>query len=294
MSRTSNSAPTFGWQHASVIVLGLLVFVLLMLADKTNLKGESEEPVASGTSEAAPGPAMGDKATELRAMLAPARPSEEIQALEAQLAETTDPAEREELLQHIVSDFREDGQYDQAAIFAGILADNDPTPQNLIVAGALFRNANTLPSNQGDSTVYRRFSEEAIGYLERAQQMAPDNEDAKIELGLAYIESRQPGRSMQGISKLVEVVDGNPGNTEALFYLGSFSMDTGQFEKAEQRYRQILEADPGNLRAKYLLGIALDAQGESAEFKLLMTEVAEQEQDPDLSAAAKSALNRTK
>jgi len=297
MSQTSNSAPTFGWQHASVIAIGLLVFVLLLLADKTNLKDEAEEPVGGATAEVeATVKGLTTKGKELRAMLSPVTPSEEISSLESRLESTEDSGERTGLLQQIVAGYREAGQYDQAAVFASVIADSDPSPKNLIVAGALFRDANTLPALQADTTVYRRFADEAIGYLEQALRMAPDDEGAKIELGLAYIESRQPGRSMQGISKLVEVVDANPQNTEALFYLGSFSMDTGQFEKAEGRYRQILTAEPGNLQAKYMLGIALEAkgQGASTEFKKLMTEVAEQEQDPELAAAAKSALNRTK
>lgn len=292
MNTTSKSGPSFGWQHALVIVLGLLVFVLLLLADNTNLKGEEDEIVAGERTEArsTSGEGLGEKALALRALLPPSQPTEEIKQLETQLQETSGPVERSGLLQQIVTGYREAGQYDQAAIFAGVLADNDPSLRNLVVAGALFRNANTLPALQADTAVYHRFSDESIAYLELAQQMDPGAEDAKIELGLAYIESRQPGRSMQGISKLVEVVDSNPNNTEALMYLGGFSMDTGQYDKAEKRYRQVLEANPDNLQGKYMLAVALDAQGKSAESRQLMTEVAEQELDPELAAAAKSAL----
>ena len=97
---------------------------------------------------------------------------------------------------------------------------------------------------------------------------------------------------MQGIFKIREVAEQNPKNTEALFHLGKFSLDTNQDDKAKQRFLQILEVQPSDVRAKYYLGLTEQRLGNSAEFNRLMSEVATQTQDANLAALAKETLNR--
>lgn len=291
MSSTSKSTPAFGWQHALVVLVGLLVFVLLLFADKTNLTDDEADQI-DRSGETASDETPEAETPELLSLIPPPAPTGELSEMEAQLNEASSAEAREDLLRQIVAGYRESGRLDVAAVYAGELAAEDPSPKNLLVAGALFRNANRMPSMQTDTVAFRSFSDEAIRLLEQAQTRSPEAEDIKIELGLALVESRKPGASMQGIFKIKEVAEANPKNTEALFHLGGFSLDTGQWDKAEGRFRQILEEEPGNARAKYYLGVALDAQGKSAEFQKLMTEVAEQQQDPELAAAAKAALNK--
>lgn len=291
MSSTSKSTPIFGWQHATVVLVGLLVFVLLLFADKTNLTGDEGSQIGGG-SESTAGNQTVAETPDMLSLLPPASPDEELSQLVEQLGGAGSAEERAELYQQVVSGFRESGRLDVAAVYAGELAAEDPSTKNLLVAGALFRNANRMPAMQADTVAFRSFSDEALRLLNQATAQSPEAEDVKIELGLALVESRNPGNSMQGIFKIREVAEANPQNTEALFHLGGFSMDTGQWDKAEGRFRQILEIEPKNPRAKYFLGLALNQQGKSVEFKKLMTEVAEQEQDPELAAAAKSALNQ--
>lgn len=291
MSQTGKSTPAFGWQHATVVLVGLLVFVLLLFADKTNLT-DDESGQIDQSGESSSEPAAGGDAPQMLSLISPANPSEELSKLESDWKAASSAEARDELLKQIVSGYRESGRLDVAAVYAGELAAQDPSPKNLLVAGALFRNANRMPSMGADSIAFRAFSDEAIRLLEQAEAQSPDAEDVKIELGLALVESRKPGSSMQGIFKIREVAEANPKNTEALFHLGGFSLDTGQWDKAEGRFRQILVEEPANVRAKYYLGVALDQQGKSAEFQKLMTEVAEQQQDPELAAAAKAALNK--
>ena len=97
---------------------------------------------------------------------------------------------------------------------------------------------------------------------------------------------------MQGIFKIREVVELNPRNTEALFHLGKFSMETAQYDKAESRFRQILEIEQDNFEAKYFLALALRQLGKSVESKTLMVEVSEQQQNSELAAMAQMALEQ--
>ncbi len=293
MSNTKQPGSSFGWQHIAVVGFGLIVFVLLLFADKTNLSEDEASEIGSGSTTGEKSPAVRNadpNADALLDLLPPFKPDDNISVMLTALEQEKEDSSRSELFRDIVEGTQAVGRIDVAAVYAGMLAHEQPAPKNLLVAGALFRNANRTQPMMADTVAFRRFSDEAIHFLEEVVAKEPDNEVAKIELGLAYVEARSPGLSMQGILKIREVAEANPQNTEALFHLGGFSLETGQFDKAEGRFRQILEVDAGNIRAKYFLGVSLREQGKTAEYKKWMTEVAEQQQDPELAAAAESSL----
>lgn len=83
---------------------------------------------------------------------------------------------------------------------------------------------------------------EATKLFEKAQEIEPENEEIKLELALCYIEN--PANPMQGISLLRELVEKNPKNENAIFNLGLLSMRSGQYDKAIDRFEQILEFAP--------------------------------------------------
>ena len=297
MVNSSKSINRFTWQQGVVLLIGLLVFVLLLIADKTNLDNESGSALGGrvgdgGKSEVAGGGSKVDVKEDLVAMLPPDESPTEIAQLRTALLDEQVASEREKLYQQIVEGYRNAGRTDLAAVYASALAEELPTAKNFVVAGALFRNAASLEFAQADSNVFRRLSDEAIRHDESALELSPEDEDAKLELGLAMVESRVPANSMNGIFKIREVAEKNPKNTEALYHLGKFSLDTNQDEKAAQRFKQILEVNPDDVRAKYYLGITEQRLGHSAEFNRLMSEVAIQTQDQNLAALAKEALNK--
>ncbi|HHG84839.1 MAG TPA: hypothetical protein ENJ82_08815 [Bacteroidetes bacterium] len=284
----------FGWQHGLVLFIGLLVFVLLIFADKTNLKEESATGLGGATKQAATTKQGTNSASSdvLLSMLAPLEPVASTSKLLSALQDEKDPGKRSELLREIVTDFRNNGRLDAAAVYAGELADQSPDTKNLIVAGALFRNAALLPAVSQDSSLFRMFSDEALRHLNQAVSKDSRNEDAHLELGLALVEARKPELAMQGILKIREVVEMNPQNTEALFHLGKFSMDTGQFDKAAGRFRSLLEIEPKNHQARYMLALAVGQLGKFAEYKKLMAKVAAQQDDSSLASQAIMALNK--
>ena len=61
---------------------------------------------------------------------------------------------------------------------------------------------------------------------------------------------------MQGIFMLREMVEKNPKNTDALYYLGILSIQTGQYENAIERFNQIISIDSSDKRAYLQLGIS--------------------------------------
>ena len=73
----------------------------------------------------------------------------------------------------------------------------------------------------------------------------------KVKLGSALVgNSQQP---MQGITYLLEVVQKDSMNLNANFALGKFGNISGQYDKAIERYQQVVEIDADNLRAYYAM-----------------------------------------
>jgi outer membrane protein len=74
-----------------------------------------------------------------------------------------------------------------------------------------------------------------------------------IESAVSLLESSNP---MEGIFMLRDIVEKDPKNTEAIYYLGDLSLQTGQYENAIKRFNQILSIDSSDKKAYLQLGIS--------------------------------------
>lgn len=296
VDKTSKLSNRFSYLHGIVLLVGLLVFVLLLFADKTNLDNDGETAMGGRAGDGGNATESVQQASlkrDLIKMLPKDESADNIAQLRTALEAEKDAAQREELYKQVVEAYSQSGRFDLAAVYASAYAAEVPSARNFVVAGALFRTATQMPAPLEDTLLFRRLSDEAIQHDNSALELEPKNEDAMLELGLAMVESRIPGNSMQGIFKIRELTELNPRNVEALFHLGKFSMDTNQDDKAANRFKQILEIEPENPKAKYYLALTMQRLGNSAEFKRLMSEVALQMQDANFSQMAKAALSET-
>jgi tetratricopeptide (TPR) repeat protein len=101
--------------------------------------------------------------------------------------------------------------------------------------------------------------DKAIECLDKAYTQAPSDNTIKTRLASAYVEGGKD--PMKGIFLLREVVAEEPDNIDAQMNLGFFSMQSGQFEKAVDRFRKVLEIDPSLGEVRIYLSEALDAAG---------------------------------
>lgn len=76
--------------------------------------------------------------------------------------------------------------------------------------------------------------------------------DVAINEAISLI--NEGGEPMKGILKLREIADKNPENMRAQFQLGLLSIKSGQFEKAIDRFKVVLEKDSMNDEVLYYLG----------------------------------------
>ena len=103
-----------------------------------------------------------------------------------------------------------------------------------------------------DSTIRSIFVEKAISSYQKVLSFNPENLDAKTDLGLCFAEGTSA--PMKGILLLREVVAKNPKHEMAQFNLGILSVKSGQYEKAIERFQKVLEINPSNKEARFLLG----------------------------------------
>jgi tetratricopeptide (TPR) repeat protein len=102
-----------------------------------------------------------------------------------------------------------------------------------------------------DSTMRVAMVEAAIRNYKTVLEQNPDNENAKTDLGVLYAEATpQP---MQGIRLLQEVVAANPRHENAQLNLGILSVRSGQFDKAVQRFRTVLDINPERVDVRLML-----------------------------------------
>ena len=67
--------------------------------------------------------------------------------------------------------------------------------------------------------------------------------DAKVDEAVAIIQNGQ-GAPMQAIGMLLDVLKENPDHEKALLWLGNFSMMSGQWDKAVDRFHHLSQLHP--------------------------------------------------
>ena len=130
-----------------------------------------------------------------------------------------------------------------------------PTEVNWMLAGDNYFRAFRLSQQQSKEMI-----EEAIGCYEKVLELNKDNLSAQTAIGVAYVEgaSKLGVMPMKGIGILKEVLNKDPKNVNALTNLGYFAIQSGQYEKAVERFETVLEIDPENAEAYiYLTDIYL-------------------------------------
>lgn len=139
----------------------------------------------------------------------------------------------------------------------------DNSEKNLTFAARLM--LDNLRHEQDEAKLNWQTSE-AIQLFERALKLNPDNDDLKIGIGSAYVYGK--GRSgnaeatMKGIQQLLSVVRKDSGNMKAQMVLGVGGLISGQYDKALERFKKIVLAEPGNLEAVAYLADTYAAKGE--------------------------------
>lgn len=126
--------------------------------------------------------------------------------------------------------------------------------------------------------------------IESLLKEKPDDLSLKNKLAMTLVTTENP---MSGIQVLREIVATDPVNREALINLGLLSIQSGQFNRAVERFEKLIDMDSSDYESKLYLGVSFLETGREADARKLFTEVANAEAaDPAVRQASKEYLSR--
>ncbi|MEJ7694142.1 tetratricopeptide repeat protein [Daejeonella sp.] len=126
-----------------------------------------------------------------------------------------------------------------AAFYYELVAQKEPGFSPWLKAGDKFTDAYQQTT---DTLMQPALVQKAIYAYQQADKLQPNTPEVKTGLGIAYV-SVTPN-PMQGIQLLLDVVKNDPKNLKANLNLGLFSMKSGQYEKAVERFKTVISLAP--------------------------------------------------
>ena len=151
-----------------------------------------------------------------------------------------------------------------------------------------------LPGIEGAAeTAYRLKDPRAIGFVERALDLAPDNETAHAMAGALAFEAKNFPAAAGHFARSGSATANNP---SALTQYGASLIETGRNKEAAAQLKSALVQRPASIVARYDLGLALYLDGRSLEAIAALAPLSVGPR-PDVDAlnlmgAAEAAVNR--
>jgi tetratricopeptide (TPR) repeat protein len=105
---------------------------------------------------------------------------------------------------------------------------------------------------------------QAKDLFQRSLKINPDSDSSKVGLGSVYLYGGIDA-PMQGISLINEVARRDSGNVYAQWTLGQASVQSGQLDKALERFKRVVRLQPGNLEAILMVADVADKMGKNTE-----------------------------
>jgi len=167
-----------------------------------------------------------------------------------------------------LADFWKDSvhSFEPYAYYLSEAAKLDKSEKNLTFAAQLI--LDNLRGEQDDAKLNWK-AEQAIALFEKAIELYPANDDLKVGLGSCYVFGKGriggPQETMKGIQQLLSVIRKDSNNMKAQMMLGVGGYVSGQYDKAIERLKKVVIAQPDNIEAIAFLADAYAAKGEKAE-----------------------------
>jgi cytochrome c-type biogenesis protein CcmH/NrfG len=132
-----------------------------------------------------------------------------------------------------------------------------------VIAIVVLYSVPTKSSGELATNISEEVSEAVVDHTGHDHSDEMSDLDKEVADGLKIINSG--GSPMKGILKIRAVLDKDPNHLGALRQLGFMSMQTNQFEKAVERFSKIVEINPNESNAYFMLGKAYEGMGNTTE-----------------------------
>ncbi len=178
--------------------------------------------------------------------------------------------------------------FDSSAYYYEQIAISNPGLETWIKTGDAYLQAYTLALDPGK---VENMADKTRTAYSNALKFDPGNLYAKTNTALTYVNSQNP---MRAIAILREVLDQQPSYVPAILSLGKLSMQSQQFDKAADRFKEVLKIDKENIDAKIGLAYSYIELGNSADAKALLNEILVLDIDPIVKDEVRKTLNNLK
>jgi len=175
-------------------------------------------------------------------------------------------------------------KYDSAAKFIEIIAENNPTEGNILRAGDVYYEAYGFAMDPAKQV---EMGAKARQFYTKILSKHPDNLEVKNKMAMTYLTTSNP---MQGIAMLREILQEDPKNESAIFNLGVLSMQSGQYDKAVERFSNLVEINPEHTQAQFFLGVSYLETGQKDKARQQFELVKTLDEDPAVQATVDSYL----
>ena len=115
---------------------------------------------------------------------------------------------------------------------------------------------------QEDAQLKKWMAINAKELFERVLELNAANDSAKVGLGSSFMFGNISNNPMEGILMIREVAERDPHNMYAQMMLGIGGVMTGQFDRAIDRFKKVVDHQPANIEAVLNLAEAYEQKGD--------------------------------
>lgn len=214
---------------------------------------------------------------------------DELNAVDREIAAAPDSAAMAPLFEKQAAIWMEHKQLPMAAWARAKAAHLERSEKKLNFAGQFFLD---LMHEAGTAPMQAWEAQGAVQSLNEAMELNPDNDTTKLALASAYIEGTVA--PMTGVGILREMVAKDPNHVPANLMLGRLSIQSGQFDKAVPRLEKVLELEPQNREALYFLADAYKGSGNKAQAVATLRKLEGIVNNPDFTKDIETYINSFK
>jgi len=286
-----------------VVVAALVLLVVLFSLPKVIIDKETGAALSGATATANRDKAAGEATDEHAGHLHNSDGSEasaahtkaspealgKLKSLLADYREAGADANKVKLAEQIAAQYTAIAKFDSAGYYYEQVAAARPGEKNYQKAADQYFEAFSFAATEERT---KELSQKAQGLYNKVLQNNPANLDAKTNLAMTYIAAGE--QPMQGIQLLREVITTNPNNEKALFNLGILSIQSGQYDKAVERFRHLVEVNPKHVQGNFYLAVSLAEIGKKEEARQVFTAAKKLDDNPEYQASIDTELEKLK
>ncbi|SOE20966.1 Tetratricopeptide repeat-containing protein [Spirosomataceae bacterium TFI 002] len=195
---------------------------------------------------------------------------------------------RTEILLSISSLFQANNLFDSAGYYTNIAAKDINSIELVGQAADQYFQAYSLSLDP----VYReKLAEKTRELYDLVLKQSPRDLHARTNKAMTFVTSEAP---MQAIMLLRQVLDDEPRYIPALMSIGALSMQSGQYDKAVQRFEEVLKIDPNNVRGKLGLAYSLLETDQKKKGEDILQSILKEEIDEVLRNEIENTLKNIK